>query len=104
MTSRCTVRFQRAAAGPAAVLMWRGHSLNYVALPKGKRVSVAQARAIKAHLMRGCTELVRDYQRNARRGFRDGAPAAAALAPAPAAPAPAAKPVAGARRRRRRSR
>jgi len=67
MAASCTVRFKHGGAGPSAVLMWRGRSLNYIAFPKGQRVTVAAARRAKAQLMRGCAGLVRDEQRRARR-------------------------------------
>lgn len=61
MSAKCTVRFQsqRGAKKTAVAVLYArdGRSLNYVVMPRP--VSVAQARAVKKMLMRGCDEFSR---------------------------------------------
>jgi hypothetical protein len=61
MAAQCTVRFQsqRGAKRTAVAVLYArdGRLLNYIVLPRP--VSVSQARAVKAKLMKGCAELSR---------------------------------------------
>jgi hypothetical protein len=49
---QCTVRFQRSPHGPAAVLLWRGRSLNYLNYPKHHKLTLAEARLWPTNLSR----------------------------------------------------
>lgn len=61
---RCTVEFKRTRFGLDAILMWRGHSINYLG-PLRSSAPAAKRRARRV-LMRGCQELARARERSAR--------------------------------------
>jgi hypothetical protein len=65
MAAQCKVRFQsqRGATRTAVAVLYArdGRSLNYIVMPRP--VTMAQARKVKAKLMRGCEELSRRRRR-----------------------------------------
>lgn len=64
---KCTVVFgPEGNKGIAAVLMWRGRSLNAVTFTRAP--TYKQQMEAKKKLLRGCAEMVRDVKRAARRG------------------------------------
>jgi hypothetical protein len=65
--AKCKVVFQRGRGAVAAVLMYKGKSLNYLQFPRGYKPSMTEARHAKKALMAGCNELARDQQRHERR-------------------------------------
>ena len=64
--AKCKVIFQRGRGAVAAVLTYKGKSLNYLQFPKGYKPSMTEARHAKKALMAGCNELVRGMKKKGR--------------------------------------
>ena len=64
--AKCKVIFQRGRGSVAAVLMYKGKSLNYLQFPSGYKPTMSEARHAKKALMAGCNELARDSKRRRR--------------------------------------
>lgn len=63
---KCTVKFTMTSRGPSAVLDYRGHSLNVMNYPKGYAITRKEKSKARHRLLRGCAELVRDFQKASR--------------------------------------